>query len=99
MRMMLKVIVPVEQGNLTLKEGIIQKTINNFVEAAKPESTYFTTMHGQRTGIFYFDLKDVTLMPALCEPFFQNLNAEVYTSPVMNLEELRVGIEKIPKSF
>ena len=97
MRMMMKVIMPAEPANRALKEGILQKTVNHFVESAKPESSYFTTIHGQRTGMFFFDMKESTAMPTLVEPFFQNLNAEVYITPVMDLAELRTGLEKLPK--
>lgn len=99
MKMMMKVIMPVEQGNRALKEGILQKTVSNFVESTKPEGIYFTTMHGKRSGFFFFEMKDATLMPTLAEPFFQNLDAEVYLTPVMDLGDLRSGLEKIPKNI
>jgi hypothetical protein len=45
-----------------------------------------------------FDLKDPSEIPANAETFFQNLNAKVEFSPVMNADELKIGLEKWQKS-
>ena len=64
----------------------------------KPEAAYFTTEGGRRTAFLFFDLKDVSLMPMVAEPFFTNLNAGIEWSPVMNLEDLKSGIDKAMKA-
>ncbi len=97
MRMMMKVSVPVEAGNKAIKDGSLPKTMMSFVERFKPEAAYFTTDHGQRTGFFVFDMKEPSLMPSIAEPFFLNLNASISYSPVMNVEDMRVGVEKAMK--
>ncbi|MEK6626943.1 MAG: hypothetical protein AABY86_18405 [Bdellovibrionota bacterium] len=97
--MMMKVSIPVEQGNKALRDGSLQKTVIGFVETTKAEASYFTTENGKRTGLYFFDLKDSTMLPALAEPFFQNLDAEVTWTPVMDLGDLKAGIEKIAKLF
>ncbi len=97
MRVLLKATVPVETGNKAIKEGILQKTINNFVEQNKPEACYFLPEGGKRTGYFIFELKDPSQIPSVAESFFLNLNAEVEITPVMNLEDVRTGIEKALK--
>ena len=98
MRMMLKVTMPVEQGNKAIKEGILQRTINNFVEDFRPEACYFVAEGGKRTGIFFFDMKETNQIPSVAESFFLNLNADLQMVPVMNLEDVRVGLEKALKS-
>ena len=63
MRMMLKVSIPVEAGNRGVREGIVPKTVMEFVEKMKPEACYFTPMNGNRTALFFFDLSDPTMIP------------------------------------
>jgi hypothetical protein len=97
MRMMMKVSMPVEAGNKGVKEGILPKTVMRFVEQMKPEACYFGPDGGKRTAFFFFDLQDPTLIPTVAEPFFTNLNASIEMTPVMNLEEMKVGVEKAMK--
>jgi hypothetical protein len=63
----------------------------------KPEASYFTAEDGKRTAFFVFDLKDPTMIPTIAEPFFMNLNASIELSPVMNLEDMKAGVEKAMK--
>ena len=97
MRMLMKVSIPVESGNKGVREGALPKTVAEFVDRVKPEAAYFAAEAGKRTATFVFDLKDPTLIPSIAEPFFQNLNAAIELSPVMNLEELKAGVEKAMK--
>lgn len=97
MRMMLKVSIPVDAGNKGVKDGTLPKTVMGFVEQMKPEASYFTAEGGKRTAIFVFDLKDPTMIPSAVEPFMQNLHASIELSPVMNLEDMKVGVEKAIK--
>jgi hypothetical protein len=97
MRMMMKVRIPVEGGNKALKEGLLQKTMMTFVEQSKPESSYFMTENGNRTAFFVIDMKDSSMMPAMAEPFFLNLHATVEFSPCMNIEDLKSGLDRLPK--
>lgn len=97
MRMIMKVSIPVEAGNRGVKDGSLPKTVMGFVEQAKPEASYFTAQDGNRTAFFVFDMKDATMIPSMAEPFFMNLNASIELSPVMNLEDMKAGIEKAMK--
>jgi hypothetical protein len=97
MRMLMKVSIPVEAGNRAVKEGLLPGVFTDFVERMKPEACYFTTDGGRRTAFFVFDLTDPTMMPSAAEPFFTSLDAAIDWSPVMNLDDLKVGVEKIRK--
>ncbi|MBI2520483.1 MAG: hypothetical protein HYV97_08695 [Bdellovibrio sp.] len=97
MRMLMKVSIPVEQGNKALRDGSLQKTVMGLVEAVKLEASYFTTEYGKRTGYYFFDMSDSKLMPTLAEPFFQKLDAEVTWTPVMDMADLKAGLEKVTK--
>jgi hypothetical protein len=95
---MLKVSFPVEAGNKGIKEGILPNTVMGFVEQMKPEACYFLPDGGKRTAIFFFDLKDPSLIPPIVEPFFLNLNASIELTPAMNLEDMKAGVEKAMKN-
>jgi len=97
MRMMMKVSIPVEAGNRGVKEGMLPKTVMGFVDSMKPETCFFTAEGGHRTAFFVFDLSDPTMIPSVAEPFFMNLNASIELSPVMNLAEMKAGVEKAMK--
>ena len=97
MRMLMKVSIPTDAGNRGVKEGILPRTVMAFVDQWKPEATYFTAEDGMRTALMVFDLKDPSQIPLAAEPFFNNLNAIIELKPVMNLEEMRTGVEKASK--
>jgi len=92
MRAMLKVTVPVEQGNKTILDGTLPRLIQETSERIKPESAYFTIEGGKRTAFFFFDLTDSSQMPAIGEPLFMHLNATLELTPVMNAQELQKGL-------
>lgn len=98
MRMMMKVTIPTEFGNKCVSEGYLQQTVMKFVEKYKPESSYFLPEGGERAATFVFDVKDAAEIPSIAEPFFMNLQASVTMTPVMNLEDMRTGVEKALKN-
>jgi hypothetical protein len=92
MRMLLKVRIPVEAGNAAVKDGKIGAVMGGFAEKFKPESMVFTTSGGQRTMYAVFDLQENSQVPALAEPFFMVLNAEVEILPAMDMAALQKGL-------
>ena len=99
MRMMMKVSIPVEAGNRALKDGSLARAMQSTTERLKPEATYFLTGEGDRTALFFFDMQDVSQIPALAEPLFMGLNAALTLSPVMNADDLQKGLAEAAKSF
>ncbi|HEV2283188.1 MAG TPA: hypothetical protein VGX75_12450, partial [bacterium] len=67
------------------------------VEQLRPEAAYFTTDRGMRTAYFFVDMKESSQMPAVAEPFFQELNATVEMIPCMNADDLRKGLGALEK--
>lgn len=98
MRTLLRATFPVEASNAALSEGRLQHTLQTMIERLKPEACYFFAQDGKRGGIFIFDLNDPSDIPSIAEPLFTNMNASVELSPVMNLDDLRAGLEKIGKN-
>ncbi|MBI2838185.1 MAG: hypothetical protein HYX75_07730 [Acidobacteria bacterium] len=50
------------------------------------------TLEGERCGLFVFDMKEVSRMPSIAEPFFLGLDARVEYCPAMNPEDLKRGL-------
>ena len=94
MRTMMTVTIPVEAGNQATQTNRMGPIIERAVELMKPEAVYFTTANGQRQGIFVFDLADQSDIPAIAEPIFQELKADISLSPVMNMDDLAAGLAK-----
>jgi hypothetical protein len=98
MRMIVRATFPVEASNAALKEGRLEGILQSTIERLKPEACYFFTQDGKRGGFFVFDMKDSSDMPSIAEPLFTHLNATVEFLPVMNLDDLRAGLEKAAKN-
>ena len=95
MRMMLKVQVPVEDGNEAIKNRYMQSIIEETVQRIQPEAIYFFIEDGMRSAIAVFDMKDSSDIPAIAEPIFTALNADVQFTPVMTLDDFKQGLSRI----
>lgn len=95
MRTLMKVSLPVDAGNKAIVDGTLPKTVQNMIEANKPEASYFYAENGKRSMLFVFDMKDATQIPKIAESFFLELSAEVQFYPVMNANDLKIGLSKI----
>jgi hypothetical protein len=97
MRMMLRLLMPVEGGNSAFKSGALQTTMQGLIEKLKPEAAYFFPDEGKRSALFVFDMKDASQIPPLVEPLFLGMNAQVRLTPVMNAEDLQKGLGEAAK--
>ena len=84
----MKVVIPVETGNAAAKAGKLGQTIQSILEELKPESAYFTSIDGCRSGYFYFNMDDASQIPSIAEPWFLAFNDSVDIHPVMLPEDL-----------
>ena len=80
--------MPVENGNRTISDGSLPKNIQSILADVSPEAAYFLEEHGHRTAYVFFDLKDASQIPAMCEPWFLAFDASVELHPVMTVEDL-----------
>jgi hypothetical protein len=99
MRCALQIKIPAEAGNAAFKSGKLGESIAAFVEKWRPEAAYFFPREGQRSTLFIVNVDDPSQIPALVEPFFVGLNAEVELTPVMNFEDLKKGLGAIEKEL
>ena len=98
MRTMLTIRVPVQAGNRAIKDGTLAKTMEAMGQRLKPEASYFYPVDGLRAAMFVFDMKDPSEIPQIAEVLFQNLEAEVSFTPVMNRDDLQKGLAASAKS-
>ena len=94
MRMMLKTRIPAAKGSQTLKDGSMQKVIEETIAKLKPEAAYFAIQDGQRCAFFFFEMSDTSDVVSVCEPMWMNFDAEVELTPVMNADDLAAGLQK-----
>ena len=92
MRMMLKILIPTEAGNHTIKDGSLGTILETTMSKLKPEAAYFVAQDGLRSAMMVFDMKDASAIPGIVEPLFLGLNAEVELLPVMNADDLKRGL-------
>lgn len=98
MRMMLKVRIPVETGNLAARNGELGSTIQRILADLKPEAAYFTEEDGQRTGLIFFDMQESSQLPAIAEPWFLAFNATLTVRPAMTPQDLAAAAPAIRRA-
>jgi hypothetical protein len=99
MRFALQIKIPAEAGNAALKAGKLAEAIMTFVDKWKPEAAYFFPQKGHRAALFIVNFGDASQIPPVVEPFFTALDAEVYLTPVMTLDDLKKGLGAIEKEL
>ncbi|MEE1752846.1 hypothetical protein [Streptomyces sp. SP18CS02] len=92
MRVLMKVQMDTRITNEALKRGTLQKTMQSALETIRPEAAYFGTEDGCRTAYIVFDLEAPFQMPKIAEPFFMELGAKIWYTPVMDREDLGKGL-------
>ena len=89
MRCLLKVTLPVAEGNAAVADGSLAPTINSILSDLKPEAAYFAEENGARTAFLFVNIENSSQIPAIAEPWFLAFNAKVEFHPAMNLEDLK----------
>ena len=92
MRMMLKIMIPTEAGNRTIKDGSLPKVLEGAMARLNAEAAYVAE-NGVRTAMIFFDMRNSSDIPAIVEPLFMGIDAEVELLPVMNADDLREGLK------
>ena len=87
MRMLLRANIPTDEGNTSLKDGSMMETLETILGDANPEAVYFYIENGRRTCKMIFEMNDVSQLPAVVEPWFLSMGADITLVPVMNGED------------
>lgn len=88
MRFLVKVTIPVEQGNAVIKQGRLDKIVGAILEEQKPEAAYFTEMDGQRTALVFVNIENTSEIVRIAEPWWLGFGGSVEWHPAMNPEDL-----------
>lgn len=96
MRFVVRAVIPTEAGNKMVKDPNFLANIENYIKANNVEQAYFLELNGDRTCVFVMDMASNDKMPAIAEPLFM-MGAKVEVHPAMNLDDLKKGVQNIPK--
>jgi hypothetical protein len=102
MRFLLKVSIPMDRGNETIRDGSLPRYVQSILEEQKPEAAYFTEIDGLRSGFIVVNIQDPSQIPAIAEPWFLAFNARVEFHPAMTARDLmKAGpaIEQATKTY
>ena len=83
MRYLLKIRFPVDAGNSALTDPQFGEKMQRLLAEIKAETAYFTSINGQRGGYIVVNMEDASEIPAIAEPFFLWLKADLEFMPVM----------------
>lgn len=78
----------IDKGNEAIRDPQFGHKMNELLTEIKAEAAYFTTVGGQRGAYIIVNLNDASEIPAISEPFFLWLNADIDFLPVMRPEDL-----------
>jgi hypothetical protein len=92
MKFLIRAKIPTEAGNLMVTDPNLLKNLEDHMNKVKPEAAYFFEADGNRVMAFITDMQSADQIPALAEPLFQGMGANVEFHPVMNFDELKKGL-------
>ena len=88
MRYIVRFHVPIESGNAALRDPEFGAKLGQVLSDMKAETAYFTAVDGQRGGYIVVNFDDASNIPAIAEPLFLWLKADIEFIPVMLAEDL-----------
>ncbi len=88
MRVLLKASWDIAAGNALAQAGTLGTTVESIVTELQPEVAYFLAENGKRTAHLIINMDEASELPAMAEPFFLAMGAEVDVTPVMFAEDL-----------
>lgn len=88
MRYLIRFHIPVESGNAVLRDPKFGDKMRDLLSELHAETAYFTAVEGQRGGYIVLNFDDASKIPAVAEPLFLWLNADLEFIPVMLPDDL-----------
>lgn len=87
MRFMVTARIPVEAGNTFVKNPTFGERIQEILASQKAEAAYFMSLNGQRTCVYFVDMPEAAKLPAIAEPWWLMVRADVELTPVMAAQD------------
>ncbi|HXA02296.1 MAG TPA: hypothetical protein VNW99_09930 [Cytophagaceae bacterium] len=78
-----------ERGNELLRDPQFGEKMHQLMTDLNVEAGYFTAVNGRRGGYFILSMNDASQIPAIAEPLFYWLHADVEFIPLMKAEDLQ----------
>lgn len=95
----MKIRFPNDTGNDRLSDPDFGKKMHEVLSDIKAEAAYFTTIGGSRGCYVVVNMDDASQIPALAEPFFIWMNADIDLYPVMTPDDLGKASASIQSAF
>ena len=95
MRFLIRTRIPTEPGNKMMQDPDFLKKLEDYMNKVKPEASYFMPIEGQRSCAFIVNAERNEKLPAMVEPLWQWMGANVDVIPVMNFDDLKRGLQNI----
>jgi len=93
MRILMTVQFDTEKASKAIEGQSMATFMESVIERLKPEAAFFGAKDGMRTGFIVFDLQQPSQIPTVVEPFFQKLGARIDLMPVMDFDDVRIGLQ------
>jgi hypothetical protein len=93
MRLMMTFKIPTDAGNKAGAAGDIGAAIDKLIKDTGAYESYFYMKDGMRAGVLFFEESDQANLTRYNEPLMQSLSAEIDIIPVLNLEDLKRGLQ------
>jgi hypothetical protein len=94
MRFFIRARIPTEPGNKMAQDPNFLKKLEEYINKVKPKASYFMPIDGQRSAVFIANVESNDQVPAMGEPLFQWMGANVDVIPAMNFDDLKKSIER-----
>jgi hypothetical protein len=94
MRFVIRARIPTEAGNKMVKDPNFLKNLEEYMNKANPEASYFFEANGERLMVFIAEMQSADQIPGLAEPLFQ-MGANVEFHPVMSFNDLKNAISRM----
>jgi hypothetical protein len=88
MRFLLRLRIPNEAGNAMVRDPEFGAKFQSALKDVGAEAAYLSAVDGQRGGFVVVNMDDASRIPAVAEPFFNWLKADVEFIPVMLPDDL-----------
>src|SRR5438552_4911500 len=88
MRYIVRFHIPVESGNAAIRDPKFGDKMRDLLSELHAETAYFTAVDGQRGGYIVVNFDDAPKIPAVAEPLFRWLKADLEFIPVMLADDL-----------
>ncbi len=88
MKYLIRFSFPAEAGNTALRDPQFGSRMKQLLSDIKAEAAYFTAVDGQRGGYIVLNMDDASQIPAIAEPLYFWLHADVEIIPVMVPQDL-----------